>query len=69
MTGWHTIFCDNFVKDGYYKLLQCSGRRVVDNCIFAALQNEANVQRGNEQLALKLRGVVLKKRRQGLQDF
>lgn len=64
-----TILGHYLVKDRNNQLLQGRGRRVVDNRILARLEDEANIQGGDEKLALDIGGVVGQQRRECLKDL
>lgn len=58
-----TVFGSYLVKHRDEQLLQCCGRGVVDDSIFAGLQDEADVERCDKQVAFNIGGIVLQKRR------
>lgn len=66
--GLGLVFGSDFVKDSNQKLLEGCRGRVVDDDIFACLEDEADVERGNEEIARDVAGVELKEGGEGLQN-
>lgn len=64
-----TVFDNYLVKYGDDELLESGGGGVVDDGIFARLQDEADIQGGNQQLALDVDGIVGQQRRECLEDL
>lgn len=64
-----TVFDNHLVKHGDDELLEGSGGGVVDNGILARLQDETDVQGGNQQLALDVDGIVGEEGGECLEDL
>ena len=63
------ILCNNLVEDGDDELLQRCGRGVVDDGILAGLEDEAYIQCSHQKVILYVRGIILQKRGQGLENL